>query len=192
MASEQMMSKAIARAVVDATRVALQTMVETSVERTQNAAGPKLGSPAMKQPTFDWEVPDKYSELKTFRLELNNVLSTPNMAEVGKLAVVKIWLGRKGLHYLETLTMEEREMCNMLEGLFEMLANKFKSQYNEKIKSLQFRKLYWFENENVEEWMGKLHVAAVEYNYQEVDIQLKEQFIHSLNENKCFRKLLKS
>ena len=64
------------------------------------------------------------------------------MPEAEKLAVVKNWLGRKGLHYLETLTTEEREMCNMLEGLFEMLANKFKPQYNETIKSLQFRKLY--------------------------------------------------
>ena len=31
---------------------------------------------------------------------------------------------------------------------------------------------------------GRLWVAAVEYNYQEVDRQLKEQFIHGLND-KC-------
>ena len=62
-----------------------------------------------------------------------------------------------------------------------MLANKFKSQYNETIKSLQFRKLYWFESKNIEEWMGRLCMAAVECNYQEVDRQLKEQFIHGLN-----------
>ena len=53
------------------------------------------------------------------------------MLEAEKLAVVKIWVRRKGLHYLETLTMEERQMCNMLEGLFEMLTNKFKPKYNE-------------------------------------------------------------
>ena len=76
MASEQMMSKAIAWAVAEATRVALQTMAEAQVERTQNAAEPKLGGPALKQPTFDWEVPDKYTELKTVKLEVNNVLST--------------------------------------------------------------------------------------------------------------------
>ena len=50
-----MMSEAIARAIVEATRIALQTMVEAQAERTQNAAGPKLGSPTMKQPTFNWE-----------------------------------------------------------------------------------------------------------------------------------------
>ena len=126
MASEQMMSEAITRAVVEATRVVPQTMVEGWVERTQNAAGPKLGGTTMKQPTFDWEVPDKYSQLKTCRLEVNNVLSTHNTSEAVKVAVVKTWLGRKGLLYLESLTMEEREMCNTLEGLYEMLANKFK------------------------------------------------------------------
>ena len=108
MTSEKMMSKAIARAVAEATRVALQTMVQAWAERTQNAAGPKLGSPAMKQPTFDWEAPGMYRELKKFRLEVNNVLSTHYMPEAEKLAVVKNWLGRKGLHYLEPLLMEER------------------------------------------------------------------------------------
>ena len=47
------------------------------------------------------------------------------MPEAEKVAVVKNWLGRKGLHYLEILMMEERETCNILEGLFETLANKF-------------------------------------------------------------------
>ena len=68
MTSEQMISKAITREVVEATRVPLQTMAEVQVERTQNAAQPQLDGPTMKQPTFDWKAPDKYSELKTFGL----------------------------------------------------------------------------------------------------------------------------
>ena len=56
----------------------------------------------------------------------------------------------------------EKETCNTLEGLFETLTNKFKLQYNETIRSLQFRKLYRYDDENVEEWMGRLWVAAVE------------------------------
>ena len=63
------------------------------------------------------------------------------------------------------LTMDEKETCNMLEGLLETLCNKFKPQYNETIKSLKFRKLYRYENENVEKWMGRLHMAALECNY---------------------------
>ena len=93
-------------------------------------------------------------------------------------------MGRKGLWYLKTVTTTEKETFTTLEGLFETLTNKFKPQYNETIKSLKFRKLYRYEDESVEEWMGRLWVAAVECNYQEVDRQLKEQFIHGLND-KC-------
>ena len=63
-----------------------------------------------------------------------------------------------------------------------MLATKFKPQFNETIKSLQFRKLYRLEGESAEEWMGGLRIAAVECNYKEVDRQVKEQFIHGLND----------
>ena len=67
--------------------------------------------------------------------------------------LVKNWLGRKGLQYLETLTTTEKDTCNTVEGLFETLSNKFKPQYNETTKSLQFRRLYQYEDENVEEWI---------------------------------------
>ena len=61
MASEQIMSKAITRAVAEATRIAIQTMAEAQVERVHNGSGPMVGSPAMKQLTFDWNAQDKYS-----------------------------------------------------------------------------------------------------------------------------------
>ena len=130
-------------------------------------------------------------ELKTFILEVRNVLSTYNAQEADKIAMVKNWLGRKGLHYLETLMATEKEVCTMLEGLFDTLATKFKPQYNETIKSLQFRKLYRLDNENVNEWMGRLHVVAVECNYRELDRQLKEQFIHGLNDKCMFDKIIR-
>ena len=93
-------------------------------------------------------------------------------------------MGRKGLQYIETLTNKEKETCNTLEGLFEALTNEFKPQCNETIKLLQFRKLYRYVDENVEEWMERLQVAAVECDYQEIDRHPKEQFIHGLND-KC-------
>ena len=89
MASESMMSEAITKAVAEVTRVALQTMAEAQAQRTQNAAGPKLGGPTLKQPMFNWEVPEKYIKLKTFKLEVNNVISTYSMPEAEKLAVGK-------------------------------------------------------------------------------------------------------
>ena len=109
MAPESMMSEAIAKAVAEATRV--QTMAKAQAQRSQNAAGPKLGSPTLKQTMFNWEAPDKYNKLKTFKLQVNNVLSTYSMPEVEMLAVVKNWLGRKGLQYLETRnTCKKRSM----------------------------------------------------------------------------------
>ena len=80
----------------------------------------------MKQPTFDWDAEDKYNELKIFRLEVNNILSTYNTLQTDKLALVKNWLGRKGLQYFKTLTTTEKETCNTLEGLFNTLTNTFK------------------------------------------------------------------
>ena len=85
----------------------------------------------------------------------------------------------------------EKETCNTLEGLFGTLTNKFKPQYNERIKSFQFRKLYRYDDENVEEWMGIQCVAAGECNYQEVDRQLKEQFIHGLNNKGMLEEIIK-
>ena len=143
--AEQIMNEAITKAVAEATRIVIQTMAEIQAQRIPNAAGPKLGGPTLKQPNFDWEASDKYTEWKAFILEVRNVLSTYNGQEADKIAMVKNRLGRKGLHYIETLTENEKEACGTLEGLFNMLAIKFKPQYNEAVRSLQFRKLYRLE-----------------------------------------------
>ena len=116
---------------------------------------------------------DKYSEWKAFMLEVKNVLSTYNTPEHDKTAIVKNWLGRKGLHYIESITEAEKQACNTLQGLFNKLATKFQPQFNETIKSLQFRKLCRNENESAKEWMGRLWMAAAECGYKEVDRQLK-------------------
>ena len=147
------MSEAIARAGAEATRVAIQTMAEAQTERMHNESGPKVGSPAMKELTFDWNTQDKYSELKTFRLEVNNNLSTYKTPQTDKLALVKNWFGRKELQYLVTLLTAEKETCITLDDLFETLSNKC--------------------------------------NYQEVDRQLKEQFIHSLNNKHMLEEIIK-
>ena len=101
MTTEQIMNEAITKAVAKATRVAIQAMAEVQVERAHDTSGPKIGGHAMKQLTFDWNVKDQYSGLTTFRLEVNIVLSTYNTPQVDKLALVKNWLGRKNLQYLE-------------------------------------------------------------------------------------------
>ena len=35
--------------------------------------------------------------------------------------------------------------------------------------SLQFSKVIWYKNENTEEWIKRLRIAAKECNYQEID-----------------------
>ena len=154
-------------------------------------AGPKIGGSAMKHLTFNWDSEDKYSKLKTSKLKVNNILSTYYIPQVEQLAMIKNWLGRKGLQFLETLTNVEKVTCDTLEGLFNMLTSKFSPQINEIIKLLQFRKLCRNDGENVEEWMGRLRVAAIECNYQEVDRQLKEQFIHELNDKNMLEEIIK-
>ena len=131
-------------------------MAAATAERPQSMAGPKIGGPAMKQATFNWEVEDKYNELKTFRLEVNNVLTTYSTLQAEQVAIVKNWLDRKGLQFLESLTNEEKVVCSTLEGLFHILTNKFRLQFNETIKSLQFCKLSRQDGESTEEWMGRL------------------------------------
>ena len=59
------------------------------------------------------------------------------------------------------------------------------------IQSFQFHKLVCWSNENVEEWMGRLMTAAVKCKYKEVDRQLKEQFIHGLNDNEMLAEVIR-
>ena len=48
MADQTVMNEAIAKAVVEATRAMIQTMVES--HQRQEVQGPKLGGPVLKQP----------------------------------------------------------------------------------------------------------------------------------------------
>ena len=147
----------------------IQTMAEMQTQRTASTPGPKLGNPVLKQPNFNWEAADKYTEWKAFILKVRNVLSTYKAQELDNITIVKNWLDRKGLHYIENLTEGEKQACNTLQGLFDTLAEKFRPKFNETIKSLQFRKLYRFKGRSAEEWMRRLHVAVAECNYREVD-----------------------
>ena len=62
------MNEAITTAVAEATRVAIQTKAEAQVERMHDISRLKIGSPAMKQLTFNWNAEDKYSELKNIQI----------------------------------------------------------------------------------------------------------------------------
>ena len=141
MASEQeLANEAITKAVEEVTRAAIHAMAATTAEVTK-CGRPQKRETCHETATFNWEADDKYSELKTFKLEVNNILKMYNTPQTEQLAMVKIWLGRKDLQFLESLTSIGKDACSTLEGLFKILTNKFRPQFNEMIKSLQFCKL---------------------------------------------------
>ena len=102
---------AIPKTVAEATRAAIQVMAAAMAERPQCKVAPKLGRPAMKQPSFNWEEGDKDNELKTFRLEVNNILTMYNTPQREQLVMAKNWLGRKGLIFIELITEAEKDRC---------------------------------------------------------------------------------
>ena len=104
------------------------------------------------------------------------------MPQVEQLAIVKSWLDRKGLQFIELHPHAEKDTCNTLEDLLEILTNQFRPQFNKTIKSLQFCKLSRQNGENAEEWMGRLWLSVIECNYKQLNRKLKEQFIHGLND----------
>ena len=112
MADQAAMNYVIAKALMEATRAAIQTMVES--HQGQEDQRPKVGGLALKQPQFNWDADDKYTEWKAFVLEVRNVISTYNVHEQEKITMVKNWLGRKGLHYIESLTEVEKQACGTL------------------------------------------------------------------------------
>ena len=51
--------------------------------------------------------------------------------------------------------------------------------------------MYRFKGKSAEEWMGRLHGTAAEFNYKEIDWQLKEQFIHGLNDKTMLEEVIR-
>ena len=140
MASKQTtMIETIAKAVAEAMRLAIQAMAATTAERPQSMAGPKIGRPAMNQPTLNWKMEDKYSKLKTFGLEVNNILSMYNTPQTEQLAIVKNWLGRGHLQLLQMLTKDEKSHVEHWKASLKHLPAR--PQFNETAKSLQFCQL---------------------------------------------------
>ena len=117
----------------------------------------------------------------------SNMISTYNTPQAEQLSLVKNWLGRKSMQFIELLTHAEKDRYNTLEGLFKILTRKLKPKFNETIKSLQFHKLSRQNRKNAEEWMGRLQVSVIECNYKGCDRLLKEQFIHGLGDTDIMR-----
>ena len=106
MATEQTnITEAIAKAMAEAARAAVQAISVTGVENntryegTQNV-GPKMGRLMMKQPTFNWEAVHQWAEKLQIRGKL--CIHIIQHATKGKDSIQKKFAQQKGLPFLET------------------------------------------------------------------------------------------
>ena len=83
MADQATMNDVITEAVAEATRAAIQTMVE--LHQGQEDQRPKLGGLALKQPQFNWYMVGKCTEWKAFILDIRNMIATYNTMNKRKL-----------------------------------------------------------------------------------------------------------
>ena len=84
-----------------------------------------------------------------------------------------------------------KERCSTLECLYKILTNKFRSQIIGYNKITTVSQIKQTNGENADEWMGRLWLSARECNYKEIDRQLKEQFIHGLNDTEILGGIIK-
>ena len=112
----------------------------------------KHGRPAMKQPSFNWNVPDKYVELlnSKWRSETHST-KIYKVTEKEKVLIIKKWLGREGLQLLQIFVNTKKEVCKTVKGLFSILVGKFQPHHNEIILSLQYCKLKRKRHESTKE-----------------------------------------
>ena len=64
--------------------------------------------------------------MQNFRPEVNNIVKLHSMPQAEQIAIIKKWLSRKGLQFLESLTQMEQERCNTMGGLLTTSKIKFK------------------------------------------------------------------
>ena len=177
MAESEAIQTAVIQADVQRARAAVLALREADSEpasgsRTANAGEPcrhRHGGSALRQPSFDWNAPDKFVELLKFEMEVANMLQTKkyrlNNEEMS--LYLKNWLRRKGLQLIETFMKSEKEAYKTAEGLVTTLGKKLKPQHNKIILLLQYYKLKGKSEESSQEWMGRLQIKVTECKYPE-------------------------
>ena len=69
---------------------------------------------AAKQPSFDWNAPNKYLELLYFEMEVRNIPETKMyiVTEEEEVPIIKNWVGREGSQLIQTFTIPKRSRQN--------------------------------------------------------------------------------
>ena len=102
------------------------------------------------------------------------------VTEEEEVPIIKNWLGREGLRFIQTFTNNWKETCKTVKELFSPFSEKFKLHCIDTTSSLQYCTLQ--SHGSVQEWMGRLHVKVMDCEYKEYDRRLKEQFINCLDD----------
>ena len=80
----------------------------------------------ISETVFNWKEPDRYVELLYFEMEVADVFQAEMYAlsDEGKVAIIKKWLAREGLQFIQTLIHAEKEACKSAPRLFNVLKEK--------------------------------------------------------------------
>ena len=80
-----------AKEVVQAMAIGTGTRASTEHRNAANGMGPKVCGPSIKQPNFDCNAIDKYTELKNFEMEVNNIflIFSYNVSDLEKVPIMK-------------------------------------------------------------------------------------------------------
>ena len=78
------------------------------------------------------------------KMEVTNIPETKvcKLTEGDKVPVIKNWLGQEGLPLIQTFMYEEKEKYETMKGLFTVICNKLKPQFNRIVMSLPCWKLH--------------------------------------------------
>ena len=76
---------------------------------------PRTCGLAPKQPTFNVQATDKYTELINIEMEVNNIfmMKSYDIENCCKVLLVMNWLGCEGLHFIQTPNEEEKKYASI-------------------------------------------------------------------------------
>ena len=84
----------------------------TGLRSMAMSTGPNLGEPSIKQTSFDWSARDTHMVLINFQMEINEIFITYGTNNAETVPISKKWLGRDGLHPIQTLDKAEQKTRN--------------------------------------------------------------------------------
>ena len=145
MAESEAVQTVVTQVAIQAVTVAVMALRETDTEPPVGTSAVGSGEacryrhdkPALKQPSCNWNVSDKYVELLSFEMEVMNILQTKTneLIEGEKVPIIKSWLGRDGWQLILTYTDSEKEAYDRVEGLFSIPGEKFNPDHRETMLS---------------------------------------------------------